>query len=302
MAVAAVTVLGFGMPATAHAGNECRRTATSLYHCCAFEATGDWHLAYAKCLNEPEQLERWECQRAATQDFREAKGECREQLDARREVCAGVGPAPYDPEFEPELIVEGIDNPFLPYKPGNRWVYEGETEDGTETIIVEVLDETKEIDGVECQVVVDEAYLDGELIEQTFDWYAQDIAGNVLYCGELSYEIEDDVIVSLSGSWEADVDDAKVGVVMQAAPFVGQVYRQEWAPKEAEDMAEVVALDASASVPFGDFENCVETREFTPITPGAEEHKFHCEGVGLVLETNPDTGERVELISFTEGD
>lgn len=292
----------FASLAEAAPGNECRRSSTSLYHCCALEAAGAWHLAIAKCLNDSDPDNLWACQRDAKHEFQEEKGLCREQLGARRDVCDAIGPAPYDPPFDPDMMVEEIDNPLLPFKPGSRWVYEGETEDGTETNVVEVLDETQEVDGVECQTVLDEVYLDGDLIERTFDWYSQDFAGNVHYCGELSYEVEDDVIVSLAGSWKAGEDGAKTGVVMQAAPMMGQTYRQEWLPKEAEDMAEVVGLDEAVEVPFGAFEGCLKTREFTPIEPGVNEFKTFCEGVGLVLEEDPDTGERLELVAFTEGE
>ena len=82
---------------------------------------------------------------------------------------------------------------------------------------------------------------------------------------------------------------------MQSSPVVGEVYNQENAPGIAEDMAEVLSLAESVTVPFGTFENCLETRDFTPLEPTIEEFKFYAEGVGQVLTL--EDGERLELIS-----
>ena len=54
-------------------------------------------------------------------------------------------------------------------------------------------------------VIHDQVFLNGELTEDTFDWEAQDAAGNVWYFGEDSKELEDGVVVSTEGSWEAGV-------------------------------------------------------------------------------------------------
>jgi hypothetical protein len=86
---------------------------------------------------------------------------------------------------------------------------------------------------------------------------------------------------------------------MRAAPSVGDVYRQEFLLGEAEDFAEVLALGVSESVPFGDFTDCLKTFDGSPIEPDALEHKFYAPGIGVVLELDVESGERVELISVT---
>jgi hypothetical protein len=58
----------------------------------------------------------------------------------------------------------------------------------------------------------------GELIENTFDWYAQDVCGNVRYMGEKTREYENGQVVSTEGSWEAGVDGAYAGIVMPGDP------------------------------------------------------------------------------------
>ena len=204
------------------------------------------------------------------------------------EVKAGIG-KPYDPIINPADFEDDggnalpIDNQYWPLVPGTTFIYEGETEDGLETNEVLVTSETKEILGVTCTVVLDRVWVDGELAEETLDWYAQDKAGNIWYFGEDSKDYEGGVVVSTEGSWEAGVDGAKPGIVMLADPHPGDSYRQEYYEGEAEDMGKVLRLNASASVPFGDFAQCLVTKEWTTLEPGVVEQKYYAPGVGLVL-------------------
>jgi len=208
-----------------------------------------------------------------------------------------VGDEPYDPVINPADFVAQIDNQYLPLTPGTTFVYEGETEDGKERIEVSVTHETKEILGVTCTVVSDKVWVDGELAEDTLDWFAQDKDGNVWYFGEDSKEYEDGKVVSTEGSWEAGVDGAKPGIIMKANPQVGDAYRQEYYEDEAEDMAEVLSLNESVSVAYGSFENCLKTQEWTPLEPDIVENKYYAPGVGVILELAVEgESERVELV------
>lgn len=212
-------------------------------------------------------------------------------------VC-NCPPGGYDPLVDPANFVDRVDNPYFPLAPGTTRVYEAVTDEGTERIEVFVTHDTIEILGVTCTVVRDTVTLDGELIEDTFDWFAQDVDGNVWYFGEASLEYEDGVVTSAFGSWKAGVHCAKPGIVMEAAPKVGDAYRQEFYRCVAEDRAEVLALGESYSVPFGDFEDCLRTRDFSPLEPGVEEEKVYAPGLGLILTL--EDGERVEeLISVS---
>ncbi len=184
--------------------------------------------------------------------------------------------------------------------PGTVFSFAGESAEGAETITVEVLHERKLILGIDCTVVRDRVYLEGSLIEDTFDWYAQDRAGHVWYMGEDVKDYENGVVVSTAGSWEAGVDGAQAGIIMQAEPRVGLTYAQENAPGVAEDMATIVSLKKSVSVPYGNFENCLQIMEFSKLAPGARGYKFYARGVGLVLEDSPRGGhERTELVSVS---
>jgi hypothetical protein len=207
------------------------------------------------------------------------------------------------PEFpsDPSGFVAEIDNPYLGFERGRTFRYAGETDEGLETIVVEVTNDTKTILGVATTVVHDRAYLDGELIEDTFDWFAQDANGNVWYFGEDSKEIEGGVVVSTEGSWEAGVDGAMPGVLMLAEPVVGVSYQQEFAEDVAEDMARILSLKKSVEVPYGAFDECLMTAEWSHLAPGAREFKYYALGVGLVLELSPSGGRtRVELVSIED--
>ncbi len=125
-------------------------------------------------------------------------------------------------------------------------------------------------------------YVDGELIEDTDDWYAQDKEGNMWYFGEDSREIEDGEVVSTAGSWEAGVDGALPGLIMLANPIPGIWYRQEYYAGEAEDVGQVLSLYESVNVSYGSFTNCLQVAEWNLLEPGIVEHKFYATGVGLL--------------------
>jgi len=214
-------------------------------------------------------------------------------------ACA-AGPATVDPSGvdgleiptptpDPTDFIEGIDNPYLPLQPGNEWVYEV-TGDQPGTITVTVTDETREVAGVTTTVVRDIVTdADGEVVEETSDWFAQDADGNVWHFGS-------------SGSWEAGVDGAQAGLAMAATPRVGDGYQQEFDDGEAEDRAEVLALDESLQLGSGSYDSLLVTEDTTPLAPDLVERTYYARGTGLVYEETITGGtEQVELVSFTEG-
>ncbi len=208
----------------------------------------------------------------------------------------------YQPEIDPASFVETIDNPYMPFTPGSRWVYEGTSEGEEERIEVVVTEERRDVMGVSAVVVRDTVTVGGELVEDTYDWFAQDAEGNVWYFGEEVKDYENGEVVSTAGSWEAGVDGALPGIVMPAHPAAGDAFRQEYLPGEAEDMFEVLATDESAEVPFGSFTDVVATEDWNPLEPEVIEVKYYASGVGLVAEEHTAGGDgRAELVSFTPG-
>ncbi|MGH9150331.1 MAG: hypothetical protein ACRD0F_08325, partial [Acidimicrobiales bacterium] len=208
----------------------------------------------------------------------------------------GVEPVRLDPAG----FVARIDNPYWPMTPGTMWTYEERGGGGSvRRVDVTVAFDTRVIMGVLATVVHDVVTEDGEVVEDTYDWVAQDRSGNVWYLGEDTKEFERGVLVGSEGSWEAGADGAEAGIVMPANPRPGLSYRQEYYKGEAEDRAEVVSLTERQGVPAGIFDQMLMTRDWTPLEPGVIEHKYYAKGVGPVLAVTVSGGAgREELVRF----
>jgi hypothetical protein len=207
---------------------------------------------------------------------------------------------PYMPDVpRRQNFVSVVDNPYLPWIPGTRWVFEGVSDGQHERNVVEVTDRTKVVMGVATTVVHDQVFSNGELAEDTFDRYAQDSAGNVWYFGEDTAEYEHGEVTSRKGSWEAGVDGALPGIVMLANPEVGERYHQEFLEGEAEDVGKVIALGESLRLPSGSFDRVVVTQDTTPLEPQILEHKFYAPGIGLLMERVLRGGHEISrLVSY----
>jgi hypothetical protein len=204
-------------------------------------------------------------------------------------------------QIDPANFVSVIDNRFFPLRPGTTFYYVG-TKDGVPTTnITTVTHQTKRILGVRTTVVLDRAYENGILDEDTIDWYAQDVDGNVMYFGEDTKELDPNGnVISTEGTWMAGVNGAVPGIIMEANPAVGDRYQQEFSAGVAEDMARVLSLDASACVIYGCFDNLLVTKEWTHLDPGVASVKYYAANVGFILEDAIRGGsEHTELVSIT---
>lgn len=202
--------------------------------------------------------------------------------------------------LDPKNFTTEIDNPYWPMDPGTRWTYRETDQEGAEQkVVVTVSNQTKKIaNGVTARVVRDTVSEDGELIEDTFDWYAQDGEGNIWYLGEDTAEFENGKLETKEGSFEAGVDGARPGIIMPANPQDGVQYRQEYYKGEAEDNGEILSTDEMVRVPFGQFDNALLTKDTTAIEPNVLEYKLYARGVGpvLTLGVSGGPGSREELL------
>jgi hypothetical protein len=206
----------------------------------------------------------------------------------------------FRPPFDPSNFVAQITNPYLPGIPGTAFRYRSVTPEGVEINTVRYTRQTKQILGVTVTVIRDQVFLNGELTEDTFDWEAQDKQGNVWYFGEDTKELEDGKVVTTEGSWEAGKNGAKPGIIMLAHPKTGLTYIQEDAPDVAEDRGKALGLNAKVSVPYGSFDHCLQTLEWSLLERGIRDHKFYCSGVGFVKELSPNGGPVTnELVAIT---
>ncbi len=320
--VAALPVTTALSPAVAAGMDICKRSAGNLHNACRNDLRVAYFTGRAVCLNLLDDDARRDCFDELREERRDGHGECREIRSERFALCSVIGGSAYDPPFGEDHAADFVDplqiggavlpNPYLPLVPGATWTYEAtflddEGESVTETITVTVTDETKFIEGITCITVNDVVEEDGELVEDTDDWFAQDVNGNVWYCGEIAENFEifegDDPeapeLVDIDGSWKSGREGARAGIQMPANPQVGQFIRQEVAWREAEDVIEITSITGSESTPGGSCAgDCVVTRDFTPLEPGVDEQKFHAPGIGLILELDAD-GNRVELVNYS---
>jgi len=221
--------------------------------------------------------------------------------------CGACNDDPAGPPYEPTLPTawaSAVTNEYFPLLPGSVWHYQGDTGEGTETIVVEVMPQARTVNGVAATVVRDRVYLDGDLVEDTYDWFAQDAAGNVWYLGEESKEVRNGQVVGTEGSWEWGLDGALPGIIMWADPaaHVNEAYRQEYYRGEAEDWGKVIGVAESVQVPHGSFTGCIRTEDWNALEGRSRslEYKYHCRGIGTMLEMPADDpDERIELVAFS---
>ncbi|HLE68680.1 MAG TPA: hypothetical protein VJH87_03280 [Vicinamibacteria bacterium] len=320
MAVLTTVLLATGGVASgARVNRYCTETAQLLYNACGNEVQDDHWVASAVCTNVSDKTERAECYAEARVARRESRQLCREQLKWRRQACKSLGEQRYDPDFDPasfETDFTNLQHPnaYFPLAIGNFWEYRG----GNEVNTVEVLNETKLIDGVTCIVVNDLVFQDGDLVEDTDDWFAQATDENVWYCGEEVKDFESfdgdnprkPELVSIDGSFKAGRDGDKPGIIFRASPVEGEAYLEEFSLGNAEDVTEIMSTaysfgsdpELDAFVPQGLAEllcsgDCVVTKNFSLLEPGIVALKYYAAGIGFFLEVNPDDGEILQLVN-----
>jgi hypothetical protein len=301
-----------------HQGKFCTATAAAVFGACSNESLEDYWIGVGICINESEGRERGECVTDLEDSLDEARQECAAQREARTDLCKAVGEDRYDPEFEARDFDRDFrnltnPNPYFPLGIDNRWEFRSATEKN----VVRVTPATKLIDDVRCIVVRDEVFEDGVLTEGTNDWFAQARDGTVWYCGEETAEFETfegdrpmtRELVSIDGSFKADRDGDRPGIIFLANPLPGDTYIEEASLGNAEDATRVIVVDYSYGK-YPDLDklvppqlarllcanNCVVTRNSSPLEPGRFERKYYAPGIGVFLETAPQSGEVNRLV------
>jgi len=172
-------------------------------------------------------------------------------------------------------------NPYFILEPGFRLVLEG----GTEVLVITVLDEIIEVDGIQTRVVEERESKDGELTEISRNFFAIcEQTNDVYYFGEEVDMYRGGELSSHSGAWRSGEGDAKYGLIMPGAPRVGMKYYQELAPGVAMDRAEIISLDETFSTPAGEFTNSLRTKEGSALNPLEMEFKTYAPGIGLIQD------------------
>jgi hypothetical protein len=179
-----------------------------------------------------------------------------------------------------ELASTGRSDYFV-LEPGYVMTLEG----GTERLTITVLDETRNVGGVETRVIEERETNSGQLVEVSRNYFAiSKRTGDVFYFGEEVDIYRNGKVVDHEGAWLSGVKGAKFGLMVPGQPMLKAKYYQEIAPGVAMDRAEVVSLVETVKTPAGEFRNCLKTEETTPLEPGVKESKYYARGVGLVQD------------------
>lgn len=176
-------------------------------------------------------------------------------------------------------------NEYFPLVPGYSLLLEGEDEGESVRALITVLRRTMVVDGVRCRVVREMEWVDGELVEISWNYFA--ICRNykdIFYFGEHVDIYEDGEVVSHEGEWLSGLDGAEFGLMMPGYPLVGSRYYQEIAPGVAMDRGENMSVTTTVVTPAGTFENCLIVKDTSPLDPEAEDIKAYAPGIGLVQD------------------
>jgi hypothetical protein len=185
-------------------------------------------------------------------------------------------------ELESCTLVTVGSNPYFILEPGFQLLLEG----GLERLLITVLDETVEVDGVLTRVVEEREWRNGQLIEVSRNFYAHcQENGDVYYFGEEVDMFKDGKLDSHSGAWLAGEANARAGLIMPGSPILGMKYYQEIALNVAMDRAEIVALEEPVVTPAGEFK-ALMTKEGTALNPLEVEYKAYAPEIGLIQDAN----------------
>jgi hypothetical protein len=204
-----------------------------------------------------------------------------------------------------------ITNSYHPFQPGGVKVFQGASGRDRAVGVHVYLEEPRSFNWnnttVQCRVLREVSFENGQLVEISDNYFAQANDGTVYYFGEVVDNYEDGVVVDNDGSWlvggptlpsdpatTANATDPTV--FMPANPEVGDVFKPEDLPPVVDETAEVERVDVSVKVPAGRFEETIRIEETSSLEPGAT-LKWYAPGVGVVMEKAK--GEHLNLISST---
>jgi hypothetical protein len=176
-------------------------------------------------------------------------------------------------------------NELFILEPGYQQIFEGHEGKDPIRLEITVLDEMKNVGGVETRVIEERETRRGELIEVSRNFFAIcNPTSDIFYFGETVDMYKGGKVINHEGSWTAGTGGAKPGLFMPSRPLLGARFYQEIAPRVAMDRVEIVSDSESLKTPAGELRDCVKTEETTPLEPGVTEYKVYARGIGLVQD------------------
>lgn len=207
----------------------------------------------------------------------------------RHSAAQGGAKAAWLDRFDekPADLVSSGKNPYFILEPGYEMELAGKEEGKALRLVVAVLPETKQVDGVETRMVEERETLGGQPVEVSRNYFAvSKRTHNLYYFGEDVDEYKGGKVAGHGGSWLAGKNGARYGLMLPGEPALHMRHYQEIAPKVAMDRAEVVSLSDAMQTPAGRFEKVLKVEETTPLEPDLKEYKYYAPGVGLIKDGN----------------
>jgi len=193
-------------------------------------------------------------------------------------VAAVAGPS-MTPLKDGVHFTSRITHPYFPL----ATVRYAELRSDDEFVVREVLADIRQVAGVDCTVLAEKEHEDGVLAEISYNFFAEDGAGNVYYFGEDVEDYKDGRVVGHGGAWLVGRNATEPCVFMPAHLTVGLGFKNENSPPAAEEWNEIEAIDANLEVPSGNYRDVLVIKEADK--PGKwKERKYYAKGVGLISE------------------
>ena len=175
-------------------------------------------------------------------------------------------------------------NRYFILEPGYQLILEGKDGQHDARLEITVMDETKELGGIQTRVVEERETVDGKLVEVSRNLFAIcKRTGSVFYFGEEVDIYKDGKVVEHEGAWLHGQGDAQAGLAMPGECLIGATYYQENAPEKAMDRARIESVTATLKTPAGEFTNCLKVWEENPIDHDSETKTF-APNIGLVQD------------------
>lgn len=210
--------------------------------------------------------------------------------------------------FSDPLDIDNAFSPFVPFRLKHYVVTEG----GGDVDVIDVYRPKTRVfeleDGteVECACLEEWEIEDGEVLEISWNYFAQDDGGTVWYFGEIVDIFEDGEVLH-DGSWlvggpsgddpeETLTADAPT-VFMPADPERGDVWKPEDLPEDdLEELVKFKGIVDGVCTPAGCFDGVLKVREKNPDV----EFKWYAPDIGFIR--GRETSEILALASLADHD